>query len=61
MDLLAQQLQAYALVIIAPDEFAWGTCSLNAKLLGQDKEKMHYMERDILRVPEMSVRVEICP
>lgn len=35
--------QACALVIIPPDEFSWGICSLNAKLSGQDKWKMHYM------------------
>lgn len=31
------------LVIIPPDEFTWGICSLNAKLSGQDKWKMHYL------------------
>lgn len=56
MGLLAQQLPACAVVIIPPDEFTRGICSLNAKLLGQDKWKMHYTERDILRVPEMSAR-----
>lgn len=56
MDLLAQQLLPYVLVIIPPDEFTWGICSSNAKLSGQDKWKMHYMERDTLRVPEMSAR-----
>lgn len=55
MDLLAQQLPAWALVIIIPpDEFTWGICSLNAKLLGQDNWKMHYVEHDMPRVPETS-------